>query len=327
MVLTGLGRHVRLASVRIPQLQLEIPYMKFLHALLGVSLMLVATGKVLAAAAASVQVEAVQAPAWVERGERRLPLVPGQVLMNRDRIVTGQEARVLLRLSEGSAVKLGENASMRMDALGVRDGGVFTAAIDVARGAFRFTTGVFSRFQNKRAVNVRIATVTAGIRGTDVWGKSTDDRDLVCLIEGRITVVHEAVEPVLMSEPLSFYVADRGFVPAPVAPVDPAQLAVWAAETELRPGGATFRSGGRWAVEFGVEETESAALALYDRVRAAGYPVRIRPQAVADGGYQYALLVPQIASREGAESLAVRLRLELGLESTRVVASPRARRA
>ena len=300
--------------------------MKFLRALLGVSLLMLTTGKVLASTAASVQVEAVQAPAWVERGERRLPLLPGQVLMNRDRVVTGQEARVLLRLSEGSAVKLGENASMRVDALGVRDGGVFTAALDVARGAFRFTTGVFGRFQNKRAVNVRVATVTAGIRGTDVWGKSTDDRDLVCLIEGRITVMHEAADPVLMSEPLSFYVADRGFVPSPVAPVDPAQLGVWAAETELRPGGATFRKGGRWAVEFSVEETEAAALALYDRVRAAGYPVRIRPQVAAEGAYRYALLVPQIASRDGAESLAVRLRLELGLESTRVVASPRVRR-
>lgn len=291
--------------------------MKILRALLGVSLLLLGAGKVVAAAGASVQVEAVQSPAWVERGEQRLPLLPGQALKNRDRIVTGADARVLLRLSEGSAVKLGENASLRVDALGVREGGVFTAALDVARGAFRYTTGVFSRFQNKRAVNVRIATVTAGIRGTDLWGSSDAERDLVCLIEGRITVTHPEAEPVAMSEPLSFYVAPKGEAPKPVASVDPAQLALWAAQTELRPDGATFRKGGRWAVQVGVEESEAGALALYDRIRAAGYPARIRPQAAGDGTYRYALQVPQIASRAGAEALSVRLRLELGLETAR----------
>ena len=298
--------------------------MKFLRALLGTSLLVMAMGKGLAATAAGVQVEAVQSPAWVERGEQRLPLLPGQVLRNRDRIVTGPDARVLLRLSEGSAVKLGENASLRMDALGVREGGVFTAALDVARGAFRYTTGVFSRFQSKRAVNVRIATVTAGIRGTDLWGSSDAERDLVCLIEGRITVTHPQAEPVAMSEPLSFYVAPKGAAPQPVASVDPAQLAIWAAQTELRPEGATFRKGGRWAVQVGVEDSEAGALALYDRVRAAGYPVRIRPLAQGGGAYRYALLVPQVTSAAGAEALAVKLRLELGLEAPRVV-SPHGR--
>ena len=298
--------------------------MKFLRALLGVSLLVLAMGKATAATGAGVQVEAVQSPAWVERDEQRLPLLPGQELKNRDRVVTGPEARVLLRLSEGSAVKLGENASLRVDALGVREGGVFTAALDVARGAFRFTTGVFTRFQNKRAVNVRIATVTAGIRGTDLWGSSDAERDLVCLIEGRITVTHPEAEPVAMSEPLSFYVAPKGQAPQPVASVDPAQLAVWATQTELRSEGATFRRNGRWAVQVGVEDSEAGALALYDRIRAAGYPARIRPQAAGGGAYRYALQVPQLTSRAGAEALAVRLRLDLGLETLRVIA-PRGR--
>ena len=32
--------------------------------------------------------------------------------------------------------------------------------------------------------------MTAGIRGTDLWGSSDAERDLVCLVEGRITVTH-----------------------------------------------------------------------------------------------------------------------------------------
>lgn len=269
------------------------------------------------AAPAFVQVEAVQAPAWVERGEQRQPLVAGQRLGNRDRVVTGKDGRVLLRLSEGSAVKLGADASLRLDALGERERGVFSAAFDVAKGAFRFTTGIFSRFQDRRAVNVRIATVTAGIRGTDLWGSSDSERDLVCLIEGRITVTHPQAEPVLMSDALSFYVAPKGQLPLPVAAVDPGQLGQWAKETELQPGAPVFRRQGRWQVLAGVADDESAALAAYDRLRAAGYPVRIRPQADGAGGYRYALMLPQLATQQDAETLAARLRLEPGLEAAR----------
>lgn len=269
------------------------------------------------AAPAFVQVEAVQAPAWVERGEQRQPLVAGQRLGNRDRVVTGKEGRVLLRLSEGSAVKLGADARLRLDALGERERGVFSAAFDVARGAFRFTTGVFSRFQDRRAVNVRIATVTAGIRGTDLWGSANGERDLVCLIEGKVTVTHAQAEPVMMSEPLSFYVAPKGQPPLPVAAVDPGQLGQWAQETELQPGAPVFRRQGRWQVLAGVADSEAAALALYDQIRAAGYPVRIRPQADGDGGYRYALLLPQLATQRDAETLAARLRLGPGLEAAR----------
>lgn len=300
---------------------LGICTLRTFHALRA--LVAVAVVQLLAAAAGAhaassfVQVEAVQPPAWVERGEQRLPLVAGQQLSNRDRVLTGGDARVLLRLSEGSAVKLGANASLRLDALGEREPGVFTAAFDVAKGAFRFTTGIFSRFQDRRAVNVRIATVTAGIRGTDLWGNSDTARDLVCLIEGRITVTHPDAEAVSMSEPMSFYVAPKGQLPLPVAAVDRGQLAQWALETELQSGAPVFRKHGRWQVLAGVADSEAAALALYDQIRAAGYPARIRPQVAGEGGYRYALLVPRLASRADAETLAARLRRELGLETAR----------
>ena len=55
-------------------------------------------------------------------------------------------------------------------------------------GAFRFTTQALSRFHGERDVKVRIVTITAGIRGTDLWGKADKTRDIVCLIEGKITV-------------------------------------------------------------------------------------------------------------------------------------------
>jgi len=271
-----------------------------------------------AQAAGSVRVEAVQAPAWVERDGLRQPLRAGQDVRNRDRIVTGGEARVLLRLPEGSAVKLGENANVRVDALGLRGNRVFTAALDIAQGAFRFTTGVFGKSRLQRAVNVRAGTVTAGIRGTDLWGKSNDERDLVCLIEGRITVTHEQAEPLAMSDALSFYAAAKGSAPEPVARVDPAQLAKWAQETELQPAAATFRRDGRWAVQLAVEPTEDAALARYDQLRTAGYPVRIRPRAAADGSYRYSIRINGIAAQTGAQALAAKLPAQIGVDAAQV---------
>jgi hypothetical protein len=289
--------------------------MKKMRTLFLLPLLLIA-GTV-AAREATVQVEAVQSPAWVERGGQQLPLVAGQALKNRDRIVTGADSRALLRLSDGSAVKLGENASMRVDALGEREPGMFTAAFDVARGAFRFTTGVFNRVHNRRAVNVRIATLTAGIRGTDLWGSADAERDLVCLIEGRITVTHADAEPAWLSEPLSFYVAPNGLPPQPVIAATPAQLAMWAQQTEMQPGNGSLRKNGRWRVSLGVVNSEAEALALYDRVRAAGYPVRIQPLRLqaADAGYRYALSVPQLAGQADAEALTARLRREFGVEA------------
>lgn len=281
---------------------------------------MVALGGALAAhASPNVSVEAVQAPAWVLRGEQRLPLVPGQELKSHDRLVTGPEARVLLRLAEGSAVKLGENATLKVDALGRREGNVYTAAFDVISGAFRFTTGIFSKVHNKRAVNVRVATITAGIRGTDLWGSSDAERDLICLLEGRITVTHPDAAPVLMDEPLSFYVAPKGEAPGPVASVDPAQVAKWAQETETLAGQGVARRGGGWKVQFATMGDEAGALAMYDRARAAGYPVRIKPVADGAGGYRYDLRVPNLATRADAEALAARLRPDVGVEATKPV--------
>ena len=258
-------------------------------------------------------VDSVQMPAWVERKGVRQPLVPGQSLLNHDRVVTGADARVLITLAEGSAVKLGENAQLDLNALGRRENRVFTAALDVARGAFRFTTGVFSKLRQQRAVNVRIATITAGIRGTDLWGSSDNERDLICLLEGRITVMHAQDEAREMSEPLSFYVAPKGAAPKPVDRVDAEQVRQWAAQTEVQSGSGYARRGGQWKVELAVLDGETDALALYDRARAAGYAVRIRPRAAEGGVYRYAVRVMQLPSQAEAVVLAAKLKPVLGL--------------
>ena len=261
-------------------------------------------------------VDSVQMPAWVERNGVRQPLEPGKVLHNRDRVLTGSDARLLIQLAEGSAVRLGENAQLDLNALGRREGRVFTAALDVTKGAFRFTTGVFSKLRQQRAINVRIATITAGIRGTDLWGSSNAERDLVCLLEGRITVFHPQDQGRELSEPLSFYLAPKGAAPQAIAKVDAGQVSQWAAQTEMQPGSGYARRGGRWKVELATIAGEIDTLALYDRARAAGYAVRIKPRAAEGGGYLYTVRVTQLPSKAEAEILSSKLAGTLELAST-----------
>src|SRR5688572_25033459 len=86
-------------------------------------------------------VESVLPPAWVERTNgRREPLAAGMVLSNGEKIHTGDGGKAMLRLSEGSAVKLGESGMMVVsDLLEKADGkgGVVNASMEVVRGAFR----------------------------------------------------------------------------------------------------------------------------------------------------------------------------------------------
>ena len=122
-------------------------------------------------------VEGVQMPAWVERDGARVPLAPGASLRSNDTLRTGADARLLVKLADGSAVKLGENAQLRLTTIETRKDSVFVSVMNVAQGAFRFTTEILARAR-RRDVSVTVATVTAGIRGTDLWGKAAADRDI-----------------------------------------------------------------------------------------------------------------------------------------------------
>ena len=261
-------------------------------------------------------VEAVQMPAWVERAGGRVPLAPGMALQAADELRTGANARLLLKLAEGSSVKLGENARLRLAAIETRKDNVFVSAMNVLQGAFRFTTDVLARAR-KREVNITVATVTAGIRGTDLWGKAAADRDIVCLIEGRIEVQREGDPAFAMDQPLSFYIAPRGKPALPVAPVQPEQLKQWAQETEVQAGQGAARRGGRWKVVLASGESENEVLAVYQAVRAAGYAAELDARR-AQGRRAYDVRIAQLPSRDEAEALAAALSGKFGVASPRV---------
>ena len=286
-------------------------------AILGAALLALAAAQVEAAPAAVV--EGVQMPAWVERAgigaARRLPLAPGMELRGGDELRTGAGARVYVKLAEGSLIKLGENASLRILDLAPDRGGFFKAALNVLEGAFRFTTDLLAK-QRRRDVSIRVASVTAGIRGTDLWGKSAPEKQVVCLIDGMIEVGAEGEAPVVMDRPRQFYQRVKGET-QPVGFVDPTQLAQWARETEIEDGRGAARSGGRWKVTLARAATQGAALEVYDRLRDAGYAAEILPVKV-DAGHDYLVRISRLSTRADAEALAEQLRATAGVQEPKV---------
>ena len=266
-----------------------------------------------ASAAPQAVVDAVQAPAWRDRDGRAEPLAPGMELRSRDRVRTGEGSRVYLRLADGSTVKLGEHGELLAERLGPSEKQFFSAALNVAKGAFRFTTDKLRKL-SRRDVTIRVATVTAGIRGTDIWGKTEPERDFVCLLEGRITVSHQDGDSREMSEPLTFYVAPRNQPPRGIEAADPETVKKWAAETEIQAGAGVTRRGGKWKLLLASIDGQQAALEVYDRVAGAGYAAAIRPRIVGEA-IRYEILLRNLASKGEAEVLAAKVKARLGLEA------------
>lgn len=262
------------------------------------------------AAAQVLTVEGVVSPAWFERVGARAPLAPGLALAATDVVLTGPNGRALLRMAEGSAVKVGENARLAVISLGDGERAgqrLVTAALDVARGAFRITTGLFAAPPAGREVTIRVQALTAGIRGTDVWGKSETGRDIVCLIEGGVEVEHRG-RRFRMQEPLSFFIAPRAGDPAPVAPVSREQVDLWSAETEIAAGSGGSRRDGRYGVDALTTNDSAAAEEGSARLREAGYPALVETVRSSYGAEEYRVRVGGAASARDAQALADRVR-------------------
>jgi hypothetical protein len=125
-------------------------------------------------------------PGWSATGARQ-PLAPGMELRSGDLVRTGTGARAYLMLAEGSRVKLGESARFNLHSSSLQPEKSFHGALDILAGAFRFTTGKLKKAV-PRELAIRVGTATIGIRGTDIWGKTDQEGDLVALIEGRIEI-------------------------------------------------------------------------------------------------------------------------------------------
>ena len=268
----------------------------------------------------NVVVEGVQMPAWVEHANgARDALAIGMPLVSKDRVITGAGARALLRLADGSLVKLGENGLLALDDLNqqkIKLKEVMTASLDVLSGAFRFTTQALNKFRGERDVKVRLVTITVGIRGTDLWGKSDKTRDIACLIEGKVDVTR-GDQAFTMDQPMSFYIAPKDKPPEPVGPVSKEQLDKWSQETEIAPGAGALRKDGKWRVYLADANDQDGALKVYDQLRNAGYAAEIRP-VKSEAGTTYRVRISHFASKQEAAAVGEKLKGKMWITEPKV---------
>ena len=250
------------------------------------------------------KIDSLRLPAWLDRGGLSVPASPGIELQVGDKLRTGSGARMLLALNEGSLVRLGENATFEIVAA-ERKAGVFTAALSVVEGAFRFTTKALMKAQ-PRNVSIRVGNnATIGIRGTDVWGRGRLDKDIVCLIEGKIDVTGNNNRTLRLDQPLQFFQSTRTAPPEPVSFLDHKQLDIWARETDLEAGkGAT--AIGVWSINVINFASRDALLAASRAMRDAGYPV--------EKSANNALTISRLAGETEAKDLAAALSAQFNLK-------------
>lgn len=276
-------------------------------------------GALTAEAVPNALVEMVQSPAWIDRAGKRLPLAAGMELMNRDRVVTGEGARVVVRFADGSAFLVGDASLVAVNAMQQRKNGTFAGGLDLKSGDLRLVSHEFEEAPVNRAINVRFGDVTAAVRGeADLTGTADDVKDAVALRDGRAVLSHPLAETTtLMDVPLQVYEAAKGQAPEALKTIDRFAGAVWGLRTQPYYDGGSQEKRGRWMLNFGIFEKEPV-LAHYDRLRQAGYPAKIVPLRTA-GGHRYELRLMNLVTEREAHSLAERLAGDLQLPAATVV--------
>jgi hypothetical protein len=214
----------------LPIIEVAILFMKILRWLIWIVVCWCLPLQVLATAAAVV--ETVQEAAALERHGGQQPLKKNTELRSGDVITTGVDARVLIRLSDGSLVRLGAFTRFSFDELSLSDqggNGVLSGAWSILKGVFRFTTGS----AGKHDVKVQVGkTIALGIRGTEVFAKVGVDKDIVCLITGHVQVQAGNVTAVL-NKPRHYFIVPKGQPPESVGFVEEEKLQEWLKSTEL----------------------------------------------------------------------------------------------
>jgi len=256
-------------------------------------------------AAGAGEVEAMQMPAWIKHNNGRSePLKPGMLIQSGDQLITGEFSRLLIRLNEGSYVKLGENAQLNFDRLQdtKEKQGFFEALLKITKGAFRFTTTAFGK-NKKRNIKVRIGIITAGIRGTDIWGKSDSEKDLLALLEGSISMQRDGEPEFTMSDPLSYYLVPDDKPAEPIQTIPQNKLAKWAAETELLDGVGVLVKNGKWNINLMSLDNLKATIPVRKLFSDSGYATEVQ-KFISLGRNWYRIRISGFKTREDAKNFS-----------------------
>lgn len=133
-----------------------------------------------------------QATATYDADTRRLAVK--DAVFFKDLLETAAQARLAIRLKDGTMLTLGEKASLRVDEFVYEpEGESGKLGMSVLEGAFLFVGGETEKQENSQ-VEIETTVGTLGVRGTTVWGGHIDGAFGVLVSSGRVTVRNDAGE-------------------------------------------------------------------------------------------------------------------------------------
>ena len=262
-------------------------------------------------AAGTADIKAVRYPAWVENGDRKTPLVPGMQIKPTDTVVSGEDARILFNLPDGSEMRLGQNARLsvgRIEASKTPGGMDLEMGLSLLAGHFRYASSALSKLTGKRKMDLKLSTATIGIRGTDYWAMTDKEHDAVCLFEGAVDVQTQEKDAIALDKPTAFWVRYFDKPTQPPGNATAAQLAQFLGWVELAPGSGVAIAGGRWRLVAGAEKTTDVAGLLGKALREQGYPASVSKRFGL-----HEVHIDHLATRADAEALLKQLQSRSGL--------------
>ncbi|MEE9598313.1 MAG: SPOR domain-containing protein [Acidiferrobacterales bacterium] len=276
-----------------------------------------ALGSVTVNAAPIAIVEELQMPVWLERGQQRMPLQAGMPLKELDTLETGEAGRLVALFADGSLLEVGERTRISIERLSATMEAAsitFQAFLDVAKGSFHYTAHDTVR-TTYRDVGVRINSTIINVRQpADICGQSSVETELVCLIDGTITIEHPAVASFVMDKPRTVFIAPKSGTPTAVTTADPELFRAWTDATKLiAEHGITVPDGG-WIVQLAATNDERAANILARRLWQAGYAASIKRVGSGNRTF-YRLRVDQFDSELEARGFASRIKGQFGVTS------------
>lgn len=263
----------------------------------------------------ALQVEAVQMPAWTGPDSARQPLAPGDEVTRSQEVTTAAGAGLVLRMPEGSVIRLGEKTQLAVQRLEVDTATGKTAVrsrLKLAEGFFRFATSSVAKVAGVREVDVTMRTATVGIRGTDFWSMTDAAHDAVCVFEGKVAVASQDQGDMLLDKPTAFWARFFDKPAQPVGNATPDQLAHFLNTTELKPGKGVAIVGGAWRVIALRTANSREALQVAGRLRAMGYPARLR----GNGSGTSLVVLENLATQEDAQAVLDRIASVQGVQGS-----------
>ncbi|MDF1629603.1 MAG: SPOR domain-containing protein [Alcanivoracaceae bacterium] len=260
-------------------------------------------------AVAELVVEGLQYPAWVQKDGTNIALAPGNTVFAGEQIITGAGGKVWLKMPDHARVKVGPEATLNVGLTTVSSAaaqdmeGSLQGALEVVRGAFRYTTTELSKFW-RRDVNLQLGnTATIGIRGTDLWGQVDSSNQFVVLIEGRITVQpRDATDAIMLTNPLQIYRAGE----QETGSVDMQTVQSLAPITELDAGSGVMRQGGQYSLNLASFSSVDQARLFSQVLDKAGLASTITQVNISDTLW-WRVSIVALASLQDARSLRERL--------------------